>query len=103
MALNLQTQLQNVEFRILIEDKFKDKDSGNMVPYMTLVVEDDKCTQTRISVPEESRSELRSLGLVKGCYVDVTVDVRAGANYSSVKFVRLDDVRLSDDSSVTGF
>lgn len=99
MAFAIQSQLKNYEFRILIEDKFTNKD-GEKIPYMSLVVEDDKCNQSRISVPEEYRSELRSLNLQKGCYVDVTVDVKAGSNYSSLKFVRLNDVRDAGSDSV---
>lgn len=97
MALNLRTKLENKEFRGLVDDTFKN-DEGKTVPFMKLVLEDndEKVSQIRISVPEELRPDLRGCGLVKGCYVDVTVDVKASSTYNSLRLVSLDDVRDGD-------
>lgn len=97
MALNLTTQLLHKEFRGIVDDSFTN-DDGKKVPYMKLVLEDSdsKVSQIRISVPEELRVELRGYGLVKGCFVDVTVEVKAGNNYNSLRLVSLDDVRDGD-------
>lgn len=97
MALSLRTKLENKEFRGVVDDTFLN-DEGKKVPFMKLVLEDDdeKVSQIRISVPEELRPEIRGCGLIKGCLVDVTVDVKAGNNYNSLRLVSLDDVRDGD-------
>lgn len=97
MALNVRTQLMNKEFRGIVDDSFTNEE-GAKVPYMKLVLEDcdAKVSQIRISVPGELRAELRGYGLSKGCFVDVTVDIKAGNNYNSMRLVSLDDVRDGD-------
>lgn len=94
MALSVTTNFVNKEFRGIVDDSFTN-DEGKKVPYMKLVLEDndDKVSQIRISVPEELRPEVRGCGLAKGCYVDCTVEIKAGNNYNSIRLVSLDDVR----------
>lgn len=97
MALNVRTQLLKKEFRGIVDSSFLN-DEGKKVPYMKLVLEDtdENVSQIRISVPEELRPEMRGYGLSKGCFVDVTVDIKAGNNYNSMRLVSLDDVRDGD-------
>lgn len=100
MAFNLDTLLKGYEFRVLVEDSFRDKETGQKIPYMTMVVEHpDTCEQTRVSVPEGMRQDLRSYGLRKGEFVDIFVNVRAGSNYNKCTLVSLEHV-YSDDGQV---
>lgn len=97
MALSVTTQFTNKEYRGIVDDSFAN-DEGRKVPYMKLVLEDNdaKVSQIRISVPEELRPEVRGYGLSKGCFVDCTVEIKAGNNYNSIRLVSLDDVRDGD-------
>lgn len=92
MSLNVRSTLNGMEFRILKDSTFTDQKTGQPVPYMTLVVEDGECEQTRISVPAELRQYVRDQRLEKGCFLDLTVQIRGGQNFSSVRLVSIDSV-----------
>lgn len=78
MAMNLQTEIKNQEFRA-IHSGVSQK-TGK--PWMSLVVEDFEANQTSVSVPAELQSEVTALGLRKGELVTIGVRVRAGSDYA---------------------
>lgn len=96
MAYDLDTKLENVEFRVLRENTFTDRESGQPVPYMQLVVEDGECKQTNISVPKNLWDTVRSFSLKKGWTLTLSVNLRAGSSYSKCTLISIDSIIDSD-------
>lgn len=87
MAMNLQTEIKNHEFRA-IQSGVSQK-TGK--PWMSIVVEDFEANQTSVSVPAELQSEVTALGLRKGELLTLGVRVRAGSDYAYTTYEGLVD------------
>lgn len=89
----MRTLLKGYEYRTTIDDTFKDRETGQKIPYMTLLVEnlEDQCSQERISVPSDLFDVVRDLPAKRGDLVDLTVDITTG-KYSRIRLVSVDSI-----------
>lgn len=93
----MRTSLKGYEYRTTIDDNFKDRETGQKIPYMTLLVEDlaNQCKQERISVPSNLFDVVRDMPASRGDKMDLTVDITTG-KYSRIRLVSVDS--LYDDN-----
>lgn len=101
MAFRIDTLLQGYEYRALVDDTFTDSD-GIDRPYMQIVLEnlDDNCSQSKVSVPSELHSMVRSLGIRRGMLVDMLVVVSAGGKYSKLQLKEIKRIYNPDSGEV---
>lgn len=88
-TIDMDVVLNGQEFRILRKGSFTDEKTKRDIEYMTLVIENEECEQQKVSVPQELRDDLERMQINKGEYLDLTVHVKAGSNYSSMKLVQV--------------
>ena len=105
----MRTLLKGYEYRTIIDDTFKDRDTGQKIPYMVLLVENlaDQCRQERISVPSNLFEMVRDLEVFRGDLIDLTVDITTG-KYSRIRLVSVDKIyneadEVFADASGLGF
>lgn len=105
----MRTLLKGYEYRTTVDDTFKDRETGQKIPYMTLLVEnlEDQCKQERISVPSVLFDAVRDLPAERGDLMDLTVDITTG-KYSRIRLVSVDSIyddkgEVIADSSMLSF
>lgn len=93
----MRTFLKGYEFRTLIDDEFKDRDSDKMIEYMVLIVEDleDDCKQERISVPTKLFDIVSDIDIKRGDLVDLSVDITTG-KFSKIRLLSIDRIYSPD-------